>query len=170
MNNTTTRPAKWRRYAWPVALAGAIVWCSSRMIWEPSIVPHNDKIMHLLVYGLMATLVGRIAAVQRTPVVGIYVAVLIVSAFGATDEIHQYFTPGRDAEFLDWVADTTGAALATVLYATWRWYRALLEMPAWTLLTKRRVEIARAACLIGEDGISGSEKADRGTALADRAA
>ena len=169
MSNNTTRPAERRRIIWPVLLAGTIVWCSSRLIWEPSLFPNNDKILHFLVFGLMATLVARVAAVQRTPRLGIYAAALIVSVFGATDEIHQYFTPGRDAEVLDWVADTAGAALATVLYVKWRWYRALLETPVGTLLRKRRVEIGRAACLIGEDGISGSEEADRGAALADRA-
>ncbi|HVU23717.1 MAG TPA: VanZ family protein [Opitutus sp.] len=169
MNDATPQPAEWTRVAWPLVLAVEIVWCSSRVVWEPSVVPSNDKLVHALVFGLLATLMARIAAVQRTRGLGIYTAVLIVSAFGASDEIHQYFTPGRDSEVLDWVADTAGAALATVLYARWHWYRALLETPVVTLLKKRRVEIARAACLIGRNGISGSEQADRGAARAGRA-
>jgi len=39
------------------------------------------------------------------------VAALIISSFyGLLDEIHQSFVPGRNSEFLDWVADSLGAA------------------------------------------------------------
>jgi hypothetical protein len=56
-----------------------------------------------------------------------WLAVLIVSVFGVTDEWHQSFVPGRDCDVLDWLADTTGAALAVTLYVKWAWYRRLLE-------------------------------------------
>ncbi len=55
-------------------------------------------------------------------------AVLIVSAFGVTDEWHQSFVPGRDCDVFDWLADTLGAALAVTLYVKWAWYRRLLEI------------------------------------------
>ena len=35
----------------------------------------------------------------------------LASLYGATDEFHQSFVPGRDSDVLDWVADTLGAAL-----------------------------------------------------------
>jgi hypothetical protein len=57
-----------------------------------------------------------------------WLAVLIVSAFGATDEWHQSFVPGRDCDVFDWLADTAGAALAVTLYVKWTWYRRLLEI------------------------------------------
>jgi VanZ family protein len=39
------------------------------------------------------------------------VASLIISSlYGLLDEIHQSFVPGRNSEFLDWVADSLGAA------------------------------------------------------------
>ena len=50
-----------------------------------------------------------------------------MSLFGATDEWHQSFVPGRASEVKDWVADTLGAALAVSLYAGWGRYRRLLE-------------------------------------------
>ena len=34
---------------------------------------------------------------------------LIVGIYAALDEFHQLFIPGRDCEFLDWIADFTGA-------------------------------------------------------------
>jgi hypothetical protein len=57
-----------------------------------------------------------------------WLAVLIVSAFGVTDEWHQSFVPGRSCDVFDWLADTLGAALAVTLYVKWTWYRRLLEI------------------------------------------
>ena len=57
-----------------------------------------------------------------------WLAVLIVSAFGVTDEWHQSFVPGRSCDVFDWLADTAGAALAVALYVKWAWYRRLLEI------------------------------------------
>ena len=38
------------------------------------------------------------------------------------------FTESRSVEFNDWVADTCGAFLASVLYLKLNWYRQILEM------------------------------------------
>ncbi len=54
-------------------------------------------------------------------------AVGVASAFGASDEWHQSFVPGRSAELADWVADTAGAACAAMFYVRWNWYRRQLE-------------------------------------------
>jgi VanZ family protein len=39
---------------------------------------------------------------------------IFTSLYGASDEFHQYFVPGRDCEFFDWVGDTTGAIFAVL--------------------------------------------------------
>ena len=39
---------------------------------------------------------------------------LIGSAYGAIDEIHQYFVPGRNSDILDWVANTIGSILGAL--------------------------------------------------------
>ncbi len=138
---------------WPVALGVAIILGSSRAApnWGDA-VTFGDKIVHFGIYGLAATLVARIPAVQRTRPLGMYAAILIVSVFGVTDELHQYFTPGRSMDWWDWVADTLGAIVATVLYAEWPAYRRLLETPVFGIFRKRRVEIGEAACVIAADG------------------
>lgn len=163
------RSADRRRALWPLALAGAIVWCSGNALpsWTQPVFS-SDKVAHFLTFGLLATLVGRLEAMRRARPVGIYAAVLVVSAFGATDEFHQSLTPGRAMEFADWMADTLGAAVATALYARWPGYRRWLETPVRELGAKRRVEIGATACVIPADGTGGSPKADRGTALAGR--
>jgi VanZ family protein len=83
-----------------------------------------DKIVHFSVFGLIATLVARAPGIRRPAV-----AVLLVALFGASDELRQSFTPGRSMEFADWVADTSGAAVAVALYTYWAAYRRVLEFP-----------------------------------------
>lgn len=113
------------RPAWAAALALTVIAASHRSaVAAPSVISF-DKVAHFCVYGLLATLVQRALPGRRAPLV----AVLVVSLFGVTDEVHQAFVPGRSSEVADWVADTLGAILATSLYAGWGWYRTLLERP-----------------------------------------
>src|SRR6202011_15289 len=42
---------------------------------------------------------------------------LVTSLFGATDEWHQSFTPGRHAGADDWAKDTVSAAVALYLWS-----------------------------------------------------
>jgi len=111
-------------WIWPGLVASTIVVASSCSQVAGPDVPGIDKVEHALIYGLLATLVVRNGFL---PGYG-WLAVLIVSIFGVSDEWHQSFTPGRSVEVADWLADTIGAALAVFLYAGWAWYRGLLEM------------------------------------------
>jgi VanZ family protein len=123
-----------RALLWPVLVAGTIFLASSRsQIAAPSL-EGSDKVVHFAVYGLLATLVTRLRHGGKAAVI----SVLLVSAYGASDEWHQGFTPGRSVEFNDWLADTLGGALAVVLYAYWPWYRRLLERPL--MSSQRRIE------------------------------
>jgi VanZ family protein len=82
----------------------------------------RDKLGHAGIYALLAalyTLTARVVS-RRAAVVAIVAAVL----FGATDEIHQSFVPGRDASWLDLLADTVGAAIGASIvtwYGARRW-------------------------------------------------
>ena len=118
------------RWIWAVALAGTVVLASGNnpQVPVPSFVG-LDKLAHFGVFGLLATLVLRPPAVWGRPRWRAWLAIGAVSLFGITDEWHQSFTPGRAVEFADWVADTSGAALAVVLYLRWSWYRRVLETP-----------------------------------------
>ena len=112
-------------WLWPVAVAALIFVASSRSHLAPTGVTHGDKVVHFAVYGLLATLICRLGRGWR----GAAWALLAASAFGASDEWHQSFVPGRSAEVADWVADSLGAALAVSLYAGWATYRRMLERP-----------------------------------------
>jgi VanZ family protein len=73
---------------------------------------------------------------------------LVVSAFGASDEWHQSFVPGRFTDFWDWLADTLGAAIAVGLYTRWTSYRELLERP----VCRQRERIEKSASIANVGG------------------
>jgi VanZ family protein len=120
-----------RGWLWPLAIALLIVAASSRSAVAGPRIPHFDKVVHFFVYGLLATLVCRQGRGWRSA----GWTLLAVSAFGASDEWHQYFVPGRSCEWGDWIADTSGAALSVALYMGWDRYRRWLEHPVWVRKT-----------------------------------
>ncbi len=73
-----------------------------------------DKVAHFSMYAVLAGLVtvavrGRGAMVRSLILVAASIAV-----FGAVDEWHQKFIPGRSTEFADWVADSLGGITGVV--------------------------------------------------------
>lgn len=87
----------------------------------------HDKLAHFLVFGLVATSLIRAFPQHWSTLRRILTATVITSLFGALDEFHQSFTPGRHSDPMDWVFDTAGALLASVLYCYWGLYRRILE-------------------------------------------
>ena len=114
-----------RDFLWPIAVAALEVLASSRSQVAAPHLANFDKVAHFFWYGLLATLICRLGRGWR----GAVIALLAASAFGATDEWHQSFVPGRTCELGDWIADTLGAALAASSYQGWGTYRRYLESP-----------------------------------------
>jgi VanZ family protein len=85
----------------------------------PPAFPHADKLVHLVLYGGLGFLAARaqlLGAVGRRA--GRLLAVIAgVALFGAFDEWHQDFIPGRSSDRIDWLADVVGAT-AGLLVAT----------------------------------------------------
>lgn len=126
---SSSRSFRRRAIAWPFVVAALIFFASSQStVAAPKITEIDDKLAHFAVYGLLATLVCRIGSGWRAALCSL----IVVSAFGATDEWHQSFVPGREADVGDWIADTLGAAIAVGFYAGCARYRRLLEMPIGT--------------------------------------
>jgi VanZ family protein len=71
----------------------------------------QDKLLHALEYAVLG---GLLVPALRAAGLGsrgaVLAAVTLASLYGASDEFHQSFVPGRDADVLDWVADTLGAS------------------------------------------------------------
>jgi VanZ family protein len=115
------------RWVWPLGFAATIVAESSQAgMAVPGGIWQSDKLVHFLAFGLLATVTLRALRIESVRWRAA-VAVAIVSLFGASDEIHQYFTPGRSCDVFDWLADTLGAGLAVSLYLLWPAWRKLLE-------------------------------------------
>ncbi|HJV23766.1 MAG TPA: VanZ family protein [Holophagaceae bacterium] len=69
-----------------------------------------DKVVHAAVYAALAFLLDwGLQARTDWPVYRRHGLVfLLLAAYGASDEWHQSFVPGRDASALDWLADVVG--------------------------------------------------------------
>jgi VanZ family protein len=82
-----------------------------KIMWQ--LVFDFDKVAHALLYGGLAVLVLR--ATQR-PVLSL----LITFLYGVSDEVHQYFVPGRSMSIADGIADLAGAGITC---GVWYWRR-----------------------------------------------
>lgn len=98
----------------------------------PEIAPtirNIDKLEHVVAYGLLGTLV--VLALRKAHGLNlsraVLLTVLITSAYGATDEWHQYYVPNRSCDVLDWVADTFGGVLAAGVYFAYESRRSTKE-------------------------------------------
>jgi VanZ family protein len=115
-------PALWRRrlWLWGPALAYAAASFGFSSLSAPPAPPQQltDKHVHSLVFGGLALLLLRAWASGRWAKVTLrasgQVAVVAI-AYGAIDEWHQWFVPGRHADLLDLVADALGIVSAVGL-------------------------------------------------------
>ncbi len=78
--------------------------------------PEEDKIAHLIMYGLTAILLFRFFERKKTLNGACYMSVVIAALYGAAMEVVQYFLPYRSFSVGDMTANTIGAFLACVLY------------------------------------------------------
>ena len=77
----------------------------------PMSFPNQDKLVHASAYAVMGLLAWRALKYRQDDWVLAVLAVGFASLYGVSDEFHQSFVPGRDADVWDWLADTTGATL-----------------------------------------------------------
>jgi VanZ family protein len=89
---------------------------------DPPIPSNSDKGLHWLAYLGLAVLVVRALTrgLSRRITLGVAAAaVAITVAYGATDELHQTFVPGRTGDIYDLLADTAGAVVGTAACVLW---------------------------------------------------
>jgi VanZ family protein len=78
----------------------------------------SDKTGHTLAYAVLALLVlyaladGRISGVTMRNTL---LAIVIATIYGASDELHQRFVPGRSPDLLDVRADAIGATIGAAV-------------------------------------------------------
>lgn len=100
----------------PILWASAIftvssfsVGSSSEFYWKDFVI---KKTAHIIEYGILATLVYRAlvnyGVLKKKAMIYACLAALL---YGATDEFHQSFTPGRGPKVTDVAIDTAGASI-----------------------------------------------------------
>lgn len=74
----------------------------------------KDNLAHGLEYAVLAVLLFRALGPVMWPdaVMTFLLVVVVVASIGAADEMLQGMVPGRRRDIVDWVSDTTGAAVA----------------------------------------------------------
>lgn len=73
-----------------------------------------DKVVHFFCFAGFSFWVAFACNIKSYKKV--WLPTLIISLWAVTDEIHQSFTPGRDASVFDWFADTAGAFFGAVIF------------------------------------------------------
>jgi VanZ family protein len=115
------------RWAPAVAWAALIFALSSLSTLPAAPGGITDKHAHFTVYGVLAALLVwglTDRSLMRTTWRTAAAAVVLATLYGASDEGHQAFVPGREVSALDLAADAVGAATAAVALRAWAIIRA----------------------------------------------
>jgi len=74
------------------------------------------KIAHFSIYTVVGILLmGLISTYKIEEMKRIYISIVIGIIYATSDEIHQFFIPGRAAKFTDVMIDTMGVALGITI-------------------------------------------------------
>ena len=92
--------------------------------WNLLDIPGFDKLAHALLYAGLAGLVST--GIRRSDprvlnTVQFWLPIVFATAYGLSDEIHQYFVPNRTFDLFDIVADATGATMVQIYLIRYRW-------------------------------------------------
>jgi len=88
-----------------------------------------DYVLHALGYGVLGIAVawGQTQGLRHQYTLrAAWIGWLLCSVFGISDELHQWFIPGRSTSFSDWLADTVGSGIAI-----WMTFAALKAYRKW---------------------------------------
>jgi hypothetical protein len=123
------------RERWLIFWTPVIAYCAlifalsarSKAISGPDI-PSGDQLLHVIQYSILGFLMARAffsLDTKRSQTILFMISFVLSLLFAFSDELHQFFVPGRTASFTDVIADGLGAVIGTFFY--------------WTVLLARRV-------------------------------
>ena len=113
---------RWWRWLAVIGYMGVLFFLSAQSTLPQLPGAPSDKLEHFTAYGVLSLLVVWAAAAGQWRSIRfrtVVVAIAISSAYGYSDEYHQFFVPNRSYDLMDWAADTSGAAGAAAL--AWAW-------------------------------------------------
>jgi VanZ family protein len=103
-----------------IFLSGLIVYLSNQSSIPEIDIPilSWDKIQHItafFIYGLSVILAFHNGIQIKSHRKIVLYTIIYGAIFAMSDEIHQYFIAGRDADVFDWIADLIGILLSIYL-------------------------------------------------------
>jgi len=115
------------RYQLPVFVWMALIFFLSSQTFThmPAMIPGTDKVVHMTIYAVLCGLLHRAFRMQpnvRLASLSLYLAIGVTLLYGITDEVHQYFVPGRSSDIMDVLADLSGGFIYLVLYMKLKFY------------------------------------------------
>lgn len=107
------------RWGLVASYMGVIYYLSSQPTFTLPSFDYNDKVAHFLAYSLLGFLLSEAISESNKNLrtwEKIIVGIVVSAAYGALDEYHQSFVPGRSPSVFDFLADTLGAC-----FGCWVW-------------------------------------------------
>jgi VanZ family protein len=107
------------KYKLPVLLWGILIFVASSI--PASKFPKfplyiSDKLIHAVLFCIFGLLLHLALEPQTVPKnfqwKRMFLTLLVVMGYGAFDEFHQHFVPGRNLDVYDFLADTIGGLIA----------------------------------------------------------
>lgn len=78
-----------------------------------------DKLIHMAEFALYSFLTGialKAFDTEKSKMHLLFTALVITMLYGASDEIHQYFVPGRSCSIFDFIADSIGGIIGLIFF------------------------------------------------------
>lgn len=117
----------WKRY-WPPLVWAAVLFVQSSIPHLSSpvkITKWDDKWIHVVIYLPLGFLLMRSlqqAQPERSTRTLMLLTLVAGALYGVSDEVHQYFVPGRFSDWRDAVADVIGVFFGSILFV--KYFRA----------------------------------------------
>lgn len=110
--------------AWgPALLWAALIFAvSHRSTVTLPAVSNADKVSHAAAYAVLGLTLAYALHPSGVPRWALW-TVALGWLYGASDEFHQSFVPGRSPDAADWLADAVGVLIGTFAYRRWLVWR-----------------------------------------------
>ena len=85
----------------------------------PQLFENQDKYEHFIAYAGLAFLLSLALYFQKKSILisskAFLFTIVFILIYGAVDEVHQLFIPGRWCDFYDWLADSFGGLIGVTI-------------------------------------------------------